>query len=96
MKSFHLPTIAAVAIILFVYVLLTYALQGIATQPSEGDSLAYHIPIARTVLNGQFFHPTDVLGFYLSNVEVLLAFFILLHIPLNLFNVVAVLLLFFC
>lgn len=95
MKHFDLSTVATLSFVLFIYIILTYVITGATTVPTEGDSLAYHIPIAQTIWNGQFFHPKDVLGFYPSNVEVLLSLFLLLHIPLNLFNVLAVVLLFF-
>lgn len=63
--------------------------------PTEGDSLNYHIPIAKTILNGQFLHPNNALYYYPSNSESILALFMLFNIPLNLFNVLGVSLLSF-
>lgn len=69
---------------------------GIITKPSEGDSVNYHIPVANYYLTGQIFSPPDknmIIRWYPSASESILALFILLHIPLNLYNMLASLIL---
>lgn len=87
-----LKILANIFLIFFLYLLVYFTYRGIITRPAEGDSLAYHIPIANEILNGNFFHPeiTNVLHFYPSSIEVLLSILIFLNIPLNLFNVFGV------
>lgn len=86
-----------ISLIFFLYVLVSYFYAGITTRPTEGDSLAYHIPIAKSIVNGSFLHPkyTNDHEYFPGSFEVLLAGFILLHIPLNIYNVLAIIVLFF-
>lgn len=91
-----------VSLSIFLYVLVYHIYIGLTTLPIEGDSVGYHIPIARAILNGQFIRFPDsfgdslkILHYYPSSSEVILAGFILLGIPLNLYNVLAYLILFF-
>lgn len=86
---------ARIALIFFVCLLVSYFYQAITSLPNEGDSLVYHIPIANSILNGQVFKPQFTLGFYPGNAEAILALLIKLHIPLNLFNFFALVLLFY-
>jgi len=79
----------------FLYILISYFFAAITTIPTEGDSLNYHIPIAKTILAGQFLYPSNVLYYYPSVGESILSLFMLLNIPLNLFNILGVVLLFF-
>ena len=61
--------------------------------PSEGDSLNYHIPIAKNILSGNIIFQKNIIEieqWYPGATEVILGLFILLHIPLNLFNVLAI------
>lgn len=92
--SADIPTIAKISIALLTYILLYFFYIGVTTLPSEGDSLAYHIPIAKSILSGSFLHPQHVLDFYPGASESILSFFILFHLPLNLFNVLGAFLLF--
>ncbi len=78
------------ALSLFCLQLALYFWLGVTSLPKEGDSLAYHIPIAMGMLHGNLWHPTFYLGFYPSIAETILSVFILLHLPLNIFNVVAI------
>lgn len=59
----------------------------------EGDSIAYHIPIAKLIQNGSIFQsiPQDKNGiyFYPGNSSALIALFLILGIPLNLFNLLS-------
>jgi len=80
--------------IFFIYHLFRAFFIGVTTPPLEGDSLAYHIPIAQEMWNGGLFHPKDILHFYPSVGEAILSIFYLFHIPANIFNVVGTILLF--
>lgn len=88
-------TYATIFGIFFLSVILNYGFASLISSPHEGDSLAYHIPIAQSVLTGSILHPTFYLGYYPSTAEVILSLFLLLHIPLNLFNIFCLILLFF-
>lgn len=86
-------------LIIFSTILILLAYKGIITPPSEGDSVDYHIPIAKSYLSGLILDPVMIpapghIRFYPSNTEGILALFILGKIPLGLFNVVAIFLLF--
>lgn len=95
-------TLAIVCLFFCIYLLLNFIIIGITTQPREGDSLHYHIPIAHSILNGKILDPRrvsrygadNILQFYPSAAEAILALFIAVHLPLNLFNVFAWVLLF--
>lgn len=93
----NLQLLAKISLIFFLYVLVYYFFVGIATKPTEGDSLAYHIPIAKSIVNGSFLHPhyTNDHEYFPGSFETILAGFMLLHIPLNLYNVLAIVVLFF-
>lgn len=64
--------------------------------PTEGDSLDYHIPYAKAYLNGSIFEPYKIatrnpfLRFYPANAEAVLSLFIFSGIPLGLYNVLAI------
>lgn len=85
---------------LFLYLIIYFSYQGITTSPStpghDIDSITYHIPIAKNFASGRLL-PLDLkhgLGYYPSVGEAILAVFIILGIPLNLFNVLGLVLLF--
>ncbi len=80
------------AIFLLYHLFRTFII-GITTPPIEGDSLAYHIPIAQNLWSGGLFHPKNILHFYPSVGEMILSFFFMFHIPANLFNVLGIALL---
>ena len=85
-----LTSYGKIAVLLFIYFLLSFSYSGITSKPSEGDSLAYHIPIAKSVLDASVFSPSRegyALGFYPGSAEVILAGFMFLNLPLNLYNV---------
>lgn len=91
-------TISRLSLIIVLFLFALFAYKGLITKPWEGDSLAYHIPIAKTILNGEFLNPVNDgygLEFYPGASEALLAIFILLRIPLSLFNLLSWILLFF-
>jgi len=63
--------------------------------PREGDSIVYHIPAAKNIVNGNFItqknvSKTAVSLWYPEASEAILGLFILFKIPLNLFNVLAI------
>ena len=69
-----------------------FAFQAVNSIPSEYDSITYHIPLAKSILNGRIFYP-DKLHFPNSTFpaasELILALLLFFHIPLNLFNIIA-------
>jgi hypothetical protein len=81
--------------VVFIALTVNALLLGIFTVPTEGDSLHIHIPIAKSILSGAIINP-DKAGIidYPASSETILAGFILLHIPLNLFNVFSSIVLF--
>lgn len=95
-----LVVLSKITILFLLFIIVNYFYIGVVTRPSEGDSLNYHIPIAKAYLNGSFMNPNEIQGdkflkFSPGSAEGVLSIFYLLHIPPNLFNVVGVLLLFF-
>src|SRR3989344_342810 len=63
---------------------------GVVTKPWEGDSLAYHIPIARIISEGRWGDRAALsspLYYYPGGIEAMLAVMMRLGLPLNLFNV---------
>ena len=89
-----------ISVFLFVFVFIYFFYIGVTTTPeiiNESDSLAYHIPIAQSLASGNLFKPPDLsrgIGYYPAVGEAILAVFILLGIPLNLFNLLGLSLLF--
>lgn len=76
-------------ILLGVFVAQFY--NGIILPPGDGDSSIYHIPIAQSFINGQIFNPPSThfdLLYYPASANALLVPFILLSVPLNLYNVI--------
>ncbi len=85
------------ASVIVIYLLIHYTFNGITTQPSEGDSVHMHIPTAKAILAGKIFYSNSNTGInsYPASSEGILAAFMLLHIPLDLYNVLAIVVLFF-
>lgn len=96
----NLRTLANVCLIIALYYFTYYVYQGIINPiPALGDSWDYHIPIAKTILDGRFLNPSDFKlpqWYYPGSSEAINALFILLHIPLTLSNIFATCVLFFC
>lgn len=94
--------ISKLFVALFSFVLLYFAYLAVTTTPvqlGEVDSLTYHIPIAEGISRGNFVglsHIKQGLGYYPAVGETILSLFIKFNIPLNLFNVLGLVLLFFC
>lgn len=80
MKSLAL---AALAIWTFIFAYFLY--KGVTTVPWEGDSLAYHLPLARNILARNFSRLAS-LEYYPGAGETILAIFMGLQLPLNLYN----------
>ena len=104
MKANLLEILAKISLIIFSFLILYYFVQGVTTKPWEGDSVAYHIPIANLILSGKIVNPalgtypasTDFYRLYQpGSAEVILSVFEFLKVPLNLFNVVGVIVFFF-
>lgn len=70
---------------------------GVTTQPSEGDSVNLHIPTAKRIIAGRILSPNTrgLSDMYPASSEFILATFMVLHVPLNLYNVLAIVVLFF-
>lgn len=93
MKNQTIYFFSRIALSFFIFVLLHGFYTGIITQVRELDSLMYHIPIAKWYLTGKIFsYPaSSILHRYFPGAsEGILAVFMLLHIPLNLYNVLAI------
>ncbi|MDO8269392.1 MAG: hypothetical protein Q7T54_01830 [Candidatus Levybacteria bacterium] len=91
--------LSKICLLFFLFIFINYFYVGLTTHPSEGDSLNYHIPIAKAYLDGAIFTPEKIQGvpflkYSPGASEGILAIFYLLHIPPNLYNVVGVVLLF--
>ncbi len=92
--------VSKVFLTLFFILTFQFVYYGITTTPAsinEGDSLIYHIPIAKEIAKGNFIPPKIIqgLGFYPAASEIILAAFMSLRIPLNLFGVLGFVLLFY-
>lgn len=85
---------------IFAFIVIYFLYIGLISTPkiiNESDSLDYHIPIAQNITWGNFTQLqgiTQGLGFYPAVGETILALFILLHIPLGFYNVLALFLLY--
>lgn len=96
----NLKILSKICLLFFIFVVVNYFYIGVTTVPTEGDSIGYHIPIAKAYLNGTIFNPEKIAGSpFLSYSpgasEGILSLFYLFHIPANLFNVLGGVLLFF-
>lgn len=80
-----------ICLIILLCVLVAQGINGIILPPGDGDSSAYHIPIAKSFINGQILNPPSThfdLLYYPASSNLLLVPFMLMGIPLNLYNVV--------
>src|SRR5581483_8888583 len=82
------------SLIILVYAMLNSVYSGMNGMPNEGDSIAYHIPIARSILDGSFIGPQVVFRndhqYFPGSSEFILAAFILVGIPITLYNVLGI------
>jgi len=80
------------SLIIFSYLIITYGFVGFTSTYREGDSLNYHIPIAKSYLNLTVYNPELIQGvpflvYQPGNNQGIIAFLMLVGIPINLFNV---------
>ncbi len=85
--------------IFFIYLILYFTFLAFTYPTPDGDSLNYHIPIAKSFLNGNILNPEKIEGIPFMKyspgaAEGILSFLIFLRIPIQLFNVFAALFLF--
>jgi hypothetical protein len=93
----NIKLLSIFAIGIFFILLSINFISGINSIPVEGDSLNYHIPIAKNIISGNFIYQKDIVNierWYPGSSELILSIFILLNIPLNLFNVFGILMFF--
>lgn len=93
-----MSTIVNISLSLVFLIFSNYFFSAFVTKPLLGDSTDYHIPIANSILNGQFLSiqdPTNPFMYYPGSSNAILSLFILFHIPLNLFGLLGWILLFF-
>lgn len=99
LETYH-TLFAKICVISVVYIFFYYSYIGLISPVTPGDSTGYHIPIAKSILDGSFLYPrspefmVNPVMFYPGSSEAILSVFILLHIPLNLYNIFALGLLF--
>ena len=90
--------IANIGIVIALYYFTYYIFYGVTHPiPAPGDSWDYHIPISESIINGSFLllpHVTFPQRFYPGSSEAMNSILILLHIPLTLSNILAMLVLF--
>jgi len=95
-----LKFLSRVCLLFLLYVIISYSYIALTTNPTEGDSLNYHIPLAKSYLNGTIFQPhlildgADFLKYSPGASQGILSLFYLLQIPPGFFNVVGVVLFF--
>lgn len=80
---------ARIALGIWVAVGVYFFLLGVTTKPSEGDSLAYHLPLARIIADGKIADRNRYIfpgAFFPGMGEAMTAVLMKAGIPLNLFN----------
>jgi len=92
--------IPKVSVVIFVYMLIFFFYKGLLIRTYEGDSLNYHIPIAKAFLDGHITNPefikaVPLLKYYPGSSEGILSVLILFGIPINIYNVFAVFIFYF-
>lgn len=93
----NIKLLSIIAFSIFLFLLSVNFISGIKSLPIEGDSINYHIPIAKNIISGNFIFQKDVVNierWYPGSSEAVLSIFILLNLPLNLFNVFTILIFF--
>ena len=89
----YLQIFANICVVLASYYLIYYVYLGLVSPiPQAGDSFDYHIPIAKSIIEGSFLDAssfTKYSHFYPGTSEVVNSLFILFNIPLTLSNILA-------
>lgn len=91
-----LKIISTLLLIILAYFLVTNFFLAIKLPPAGGDSYWYHVPIAKNILNGNFIFQENIVQieqWYPGASEGILAIFIFLGLPVNLFNILGILIL---
>lgn len=91
--------VSKISILVFIYLILFFTYSGINSNYYEGDSLNYHIPIAKAYLEGGVWNPELIKGvpflkYSPGSSEGILTGLLLLGIPINIFNIFGVIALF--
>jgi hypothetical protein len=97
MENKNVSLIVKIVFSIFLYTIICSIFLGVTTKPVEIDSLYYHIPIAESIISGDFLYPdygTAAHRYFPGATEAILAILIILNIPLNLFNVLGIIVLF--
>lgn len=99
MKKENLEFIAKISLIIFIYIIIYFFYKGLISKIYEGDSINYHIPIAKAFLDGTITNPANInavpfLKYYPGSSEGFISILMFLKIPINTFNVFAVFFLF--
>ena len=84
-----IKTLAEISFFVLVFIFIYFLYICTTTPPPLGDSTDYHIPIAKSFLDGSFLHPSQKgfgLLYYPAASNVLLTPFLLMHVPLNLYG----------
>ncbi len=89
-----LRILAKISLILIAYIIIYYIFNGINLHTFEGDSINYHIPIAKSYLNGTVANPLYIKGvpflkYSPGSSEGILAIMMFLKLPWNIYNVLA-------
>ncbi len=93
--------ITKIILIFFTYLITYFSFNAFSYPLPDGDSLNYHIPIAKSYLSGNILNPEKIGGIpYMKYSpgasEGILSVLLLLKIPIQLFNVIGVVFLFAC
>ncbi len=88
-----------IILIFFVYLITYFTFLAFTNLTPDGDSLNYHIPIAKSYLNGSVFDPEKIEGIPFMKYspgasEGILSILILFKVPIQLFNVIGIMFLF--
>src|SRR5436309_560505 len=89
MEEVKLQILAKISLLFVLYLLTYFTFSAFNTKPTEGDSLAYHIPIAKIILRGSVLNPKAYTKTWTDPgaSEVILSGFLVAGLPLNLYNV---------
>ena len=90
-----------IILIFFIYLITYFTFNAFSYPVPDGDSLNYHIPIAKSYLTGDILNPEKIGGIpYMKYSpgasEGILSVLLLLRIPIQLFNVIGAIFLFAC
>lgn len=95
-----MKTLTSIATVILFYIIVYFFISGINTPAIEGDSVAYHIPIAQSILSGKFINARNFIGenpmrYLPGSSEAILSGFMFLGIPWNIYNIAGLICLLF-